>query len=456
MSQEQSKLLIIDDDQDVLLSAKMVLKRHVDIVRTSNDPSNIDEYLSHDKYDAILLDMNFTVGAIGGKEGFHWLSRVKEISPETQVILMTAYGDIDIAVRAMKEGATDFVVKPWDNERLRATVASVIRLGRSEKEIKNLKRKTSALTKDMDQPFSDMIGQSETMQEVFSTIRKVAKTDVNVLILGENGTGKEVVARALHRSSLRNDQIFVNVDLGAITESLFESELFGHAKGAFTDAKEARAGRFELAHQGTLFLDEIGNLSMPMQAKLLTALQNRMINRVGESKPRKVDIRLVCATNMPLYDMVESAEFRQDLLYRINTVEIVLPPLRERQDDIPVLADHFLKMYSKKYQKNQVGLSKDGLRKLQRYSWPGNIRELQHVLERAVIMSDGPELAGDDFVLQGREVKVVEDESLNLEDVEKKAIISAIKKHDSNMSAVAKELGLGRTTLYRKMAKYGI
>ncbi|MCE2496103.1 MAG: sigma-54-dependent Fis family transcriptional regulator [Flavobacteriales bacterium] len=456
MSQEQSKLLIIDDDQDVLLSAKMVLKRHVDIVRTSNDPSNIDEYLSHDKYDAILLDMNFTVGAIGGKEGFHWLSRVKEISPETQVILMTAYGDIDIAVRAMKEGATDFVVKPWDNERLRATVASAIRLGRSEKEIKNLKRKTSALTKDMDQPFSDMIGQSETMQEVFSTIRKVAKTDVNVLILGENGTGKEVVARALHRSSLRNDQIFVNVDLGAITESLFESELFGHAKGAFTDAKEARAGRFELAHQGTLFLDEIGNLSMPMQAKLLTALQNRMINRVGESKPRKVDIRLVCATNMPLYDMVESAEFRQDLLYRINTVEIVLPPLRERQDDIPVLADHFLKMYSKKYQKNQVGLSKDGLRKLQRYSWPGNIRELQHVLERAVIMSDGPELAGDDFVLQGREVKVVEDESLNLEDVEKKAIISAIKKHDSNMSAVAKELGLGRTTLYRKMAKYGI
>ena len=456
MSQEQSKLLIIDDDQDVLLSAKMVLKRHVDIVRTSNDPSNIDEYLSRDKYDAILLDMNFTVGAIGGKEGFHWLSRVKEISPETQVILMTAYGDIDIAVRAMKEGATDFVVKPWDNERLRATVASAIRLGRSEKEIKNLKRKTSALTKDMDQPFSDMIGQSETMQEVFSTIRKVAKTDVNVLILGENGTGKEVVARALHRSSLRNDQIFVNVDLGAITESLFESELFGHAKGAFTDAKEARAGRFELAHQGTLFLDEIGNLSMPMQAKLLTALQNRMINRVGESKPRKVDIRLVCATNMPLYDMVESAEFRQDLLYRINTVEIVLPPLRERQDDIPVLADHFLKMYSKKYQKNQVGLSKDGLRKLQRYSWPGNIRELQHVLERAVIMSDGPELAGDDFVLQGREVKVVEDESLNLEDVEKKAIISAIKKHDSNMSAVAKELGLGRTTLYRKMAKYGI
>jgi len=456
MSQEQSKLLIIDDDQDVLLSAKMVLKRHVDIVRTSNDPSNIDEYLSHDKYDAILLDMNFTVGAIGGKEGFHWLSRVKEISPETQVILMTAYGDIDIAVRAMKEGATDFVVKPWDNERLRATVASAIRLGRSEKEIKNLKRKTSALTKDMDQPFSDMIGQSETMQEVFSTIRKVAKTDVNVLILGENGTGKEVVARALHRSSLRNDQIFVNVDLGAITESLFESELFGHAKGAFTDAKEARAGRFELAHQGTLFLDEIGNLSMPMQAKLLTALQNRMINRVGDSKPRKVDIRLVCATNMPLYDMVELAEFRQDLLYRINTVEIVLPPLRERQDDIPVLADHFLKMYSKKYQKNQVGLSKDGLRKLQRYSWPGNIRELQHVLERAVIMSDGPELAGDDFVLQGREVKVVEDESLNLEDVEKKAIISAIKKHDSNMSAVAKELGLGRTTLYRKMAKYGI
>ncbi|QTN39441.1 sigma-54-dependent Fis family transcriptional regulator [Cryomorphaceae bacterium] len=456
MAQEQSKLLIIDDDQDVLLSAKMVLKRNVDILRTSNDPSNIEDYLSHEKYDAILLDMNFTVGAIGGKEGFHWLSRIKELSPETQVILMTAYGDIDLAVRAMKEGASDFVVKPWDNERLRATVASAIKLGKSEKEIKTLKRKTKELTKDLDQPFSDMIGESEAMKDVFSTIRKVAKTDVNVLILGENGTGKEVVARALHRSSLRTDQIFVNVDLGAITESLFESELFGHAKGAFTDAKEARAGRFELANQGTLFLDEIGNLSMPMQAKLLTALQSRTINRVGESKPRKVDIRLIAATNMPLYDMVETSEFRQDLLYRINTVEITLPPLRDRQDDIPVLCDHFLKMYAKKYQKDKIELSKDGLRKLTRYSWPGNIRELQHVLERAVIMSDGNELTADDFALQGREVKVVENESLNLEDVEKKAIISAIKKHDSNMSAVAKELGLGRTTLYRKMAKYGI
>lgn len=456
MTADQSKILIIDDDQDVLLSAKMVLKRSVDVVRTSNDPNNIERYLSHDRYDVILLDMNFTTGAIGGKEGFHWLQRIKTISADTQVILMTAYGDIDLAVRAMKEGATDFVVKPWDNERLKATVASAIRLGKSEKEVKSLKRKQSVIIQDMDQPFSDMIGQSEVMKDVFSTIRKVAKTDVNVLILGENGTGKEVVARAIHRDSNRANQIFVNVDLGAITESLFESELFGHAKGAFTDAKENRAGRFELADQGTLFLDEIGNLSMPMQAKLLTALQNRMITRVGESRSKAIDIRLVCATNMPLYDMVESSEFRQDLLYRINTVEITLPPLRERQDDIPLLTNHFLNIYGRKYQKESIIISKDGLRKLQRYTWPGNIRELQHVLERAVIMSEGSELTSDDFALQGREVKVVASESLNLEEVERKAILGAIKKHDSNMSAVAKELGLGRTTLYRKMAKYGI
>jgi DNA-binding NtrC family response regulator len=454
----QSKILIIDDDQDVLLSARMVLKKHIDIIRTSSEPSNLEEYLNREEYDVILLDMNFTIGALSGKEGLHWLRKIKDMSPSTQVILMTAFGDVDLAVKAMKDGASDFIVKPWENKRLVATVKNVIELGKARKKVSELKAREKDIIKTISQPRPDIIGESEGMIKVYKTVEKVAGTDVNILILGENGTGKEVLARAIHERSNRADQIFVNVDLGAVTESLFESELFGHKKGSFTDAKEDRAGRFELANKGSLFLDEIGNLSLPLQAKLLTVLQRREVVRVGENSPRSVDIRLICATNMPLYSMVNEQQFREDLLYRINTVEIQLPPLRERQVDIPILTRRFMEQYSRKYQKLIMNISDRAIEKLRKYQWPGNIRELQHVIERAVIMSDAEILDAEDIVLQHKHHAAVKNapEVLNLEELEKQAIVKALEKHEGNMSMVAKELGLGRTTLYRKLAKYDL
>ena len=454
---KQEKILIIDDDQDVLLSARMVLKKHVDIIRSSNDPRNLEEYLEREEYDVVLLDMNFTIGALSGNEELHWLRRIKELSPNTQVILMTAFGDVDLAVKAMKDGAADFIVKPWENKRLVTTVRNTIELGKTKKKVNELKAREKAIIKTIRQPRPDIIGESEGMIKVYKTVEKVAETDVNILILGENGTGKEVLARAIHERSQRADKIFVNVDLGAVTESLFESELFGHKKGSFTDAKEDRSGRFELADKGTLFLDEIGNLSQPLQAKLLTVLQRREVVRVGENSPRKVDIRLICATNMPLYTMVKEQEFREDLLYRINTVEIQLPPLRERQVDIPILTRRFLDQYSKKYQKVILNISDRAIEKLQKYTWPGNIRELQHVMERAVIMSDVEVLEAEDIMLQHHSAPPPSTmDVLNLEELEKQAIQKALEKHDGNMSMVAKELGLGRTTLYRKLSKYDL
>ncbi|MFC4873079.1 sigma-54-dependent transcriptional regulator [Negadavirga shengliensis] len=452
------KILIVDDNEDLLFAAKMLLKKHAREVTIEKDPRRIPFLVNNNSYDVILLDMNFTEDTTSGKEGFHWLKQIKEIDPQAVVILITAFGDVEMAVQALKEGATDFILKPWQNEKLLATLSAAVKLRESYEQVDRLSNKQKQLQADIKKPFSDIIGQSATMKNVFSIIDKVAKTDANVLILGENGTGKELIARAIHDRSERKDEIFVGVDMGAITESLFESELFGHKKGAYTDAKEDRAGRFEVADKGTLFLDEIGNLSMPLQSKLLTVLQRREVTRIGTNKPIPVDIRLICATNMPLHDMIMDSTFRQDLLYRINTVEIFLPPLRDRQDDIPILANHFLKIYSNKYRKNFKGFRENAIQLLQRYSWPGNIRELQHAIERAIIMAEGDELDSRDFFFLSAKPtnEKINNSTFNLDEVEKNVIQKAIDKNGGNISKAAKELGLTRASLYRRLEKYGL
>lgn len=458
MDKELGKILIIDDNEDVLLAAKLLLKKHAHDVIIEKNPKKIPFLMNNDTYDVILLDMNYSQDITSGKEGFFWLEKILEIDPSAVVILITAFGDVEMAVKALKVGATDFVLKPWQNEKLLATISSAIKLKKSYKEVDKLKQAKKLLENDMNQPFKDIIGVSHAMKNVFSVIDKVAKTDANVLILGENGTGKELIARALHQRSIRKDNVFVGVDMGAITETLFESELFGHKKGSFTDAKEDRAGRFEVANRGTLFLDEIGNLSMPLQSKLLTVLQNREVTRIGSNKSIPVDIRLICATNMPLHDMVQDNTFRQDLLYRMNTVEIKLPPLRERMEDIPLLADHFMKTYCNKYRKQIKKIAAATLKKLQKYSWPGNIRELQHAIERAVIMSEGSVLNPDDFFFLSEKADAKKDmsDNYNLDEVEKVVIQRAINKHSGNISKAAKELGLTRASLYRRLEKHGL
>lgn len=444
-----ANLLIVDDDVDILLTAQLVLKQQVRSIATENDPHRIIELLKSKTFDLVLLDMNFTTGYTSGKEGLRWLKKIKKTDPDIHVILMTAYGDINLAVKAMKEGASDFVVKPWENEQLQQTITAVLSPSESSPSPKTLPQGGSR-----ESVTSHMIGESDAMNKVYEVIHKVADTDANVLIIGENGTGKELAARAIHHGSRRAQQAFVHVDLGAISETLFESELFGHVKGAFTDARSTRIGRFESAHGGTLFLDEIGNLSLPLQAKLLSAIQNRNISRVGSNDPIPIDIRLICATNMPLYQMVAEQSFRQDLIYRINTVELKIPPLRERQSDIPLLVQHFLKVYSEKYQRPELVLSPEWMNRLQQYSWPGNIRELQHAIERAVIMENPESMVPIDSPIPLPPPSKTQD--YNLEEVEKDLILKAISKHQGNISKAAKELGLGRTTLYRKMNKYGL
>lgn len=458
-AQHLGKILIIDDNEDLLFAAKMLLKKHAKEVVIEKDPRRIPFLINNNSFDVILLDMNFREDTTSGKEGFYWLSQIKEIDPKAVVILITAFGDVEMAVQALKEGATDFILKPWQNEKLLATLHSAIKLKESYNQVDQLQKKQKALQTDLKKPYADIIGSSASMKNIFSIIDKVAQTDANVLILGENGTGKELIARAIHERSQRKDEIFVGVDMGAITETLFESELFGHKRGAFTDAKDDRAGRFEVADKGTLFLDEIGNLSMPLQSKLLTVLQKREVTRIGTNKPIPVDIRLICATNMPVHEMVHDHTFRQDLLYRINTVEIFLPPLRERQDDIPQLANHFLKQYAQKYRKNFTGFKPAAMELLQRYSWPGNIRELQHAIERAIIMAEGNELDTRDFFFLSAKPaseKVQSSPTLNLDDMERSTIQRAIDKNGGNISKAAKELGLTRASLYRRLEKYGL
>ncbi len=454
------KILIVDDNEDLLKAARIFLKRNFKQVDIEKTPESIPVLLKNENYDVILLDMNFTKDVSSGHEGFLWLEKILEIDPSAVVILITAYGDVQMAVKAIKEGAMDFILKPWENERLLATVNSAMQLRKSKLEVNELKDKQKQITSDIDHKFQDVIGSSSSMQRVFQTIDRVASTDANVLILGENGTGKEVIARAIHRNSNRKDEIFISVDLGAISETLFESELFGHVKGAFTDAKDDRPGRFEVASGGTLFLDEIGNLSLPLQAKLLSALQNRSVTRVGSNKSKQIDIRLICATNLPIYDLVQKNEFRQDLLYRINTIEVELPPLRDRKEDIDLLVQHFLQIYTRKYNKNILSVSEAARKKMMNYSWPGNVRELQHAIERAVIMGSGHILNPEDFFFspaaQEKDRSGVHLEDFHLEEVEKILIRKVLQKFNGNITQAANELGLTRSSLYRRLEKYGL
>jgi DNA-binding NtrC family response regulator len=452
-----SRILIIDDDRDVLETARMFLKQEFSVVRIEENPKSIPDILKNNEYDVILLDMNFKKGVNDGEEGFYWLEQIMKIDPQAVVILITAYGEVDLAVKAMKNGATDFVLKPWKNQKLLATILSALQLRQSKKEVEKLKITQEKLTDEINHPYTDFIGESPAIQRVHELIDRVAITDADVLVLGENGTGKELVARALHRQSLRKNNVFISVDLGSITESLFESELFGHTKGSFTDAKQDKPGRFEIASGGTLFLDEIGNLSLSLQAKLLTVLQNRKVQRVGSNKEIPVDFRLVCATNMPLNEMVVEKKFRQDLLYRINTVEIRIPPLRERIEDIPLLAEHFLQRYGQKYKRQGMKIDKSVMTKLKSYHWPGNIRELQHAVERAVILSDGKSIQSAELLIGGNIPTLKKETSpLTMDDMEKQFIIQSLKDHDGHVSNTAKTMGVTRTALYRRMKKHGI
>jgi DNA-binding NtrC family response regulator len=435
----------------------MFLKLEFAYVKTMERPAEALALLREQEFDAILLDMNFKKGVNDGEEGFAVLEKILQLDPHAVVIPITAYGELDLAVRAMKAGASDFVSKPWKNQKLLTTILSAIQLRETKKEVQKLKGTQQTLSEDIDQPFADFIGNSPAIRRVQEMINRVAGTDADVLILGENGTGKELVARAIHRQSMRTDKVFISVDLGAISETLFESELFGHTKGSFTDAKQDKAGRFEIASGGTLFLDEIGNLSLGLQSKLLTVLQNRKVQRVGSHKEIPVDFRLISATNMPLNEMTVEKKFRQDLLYRINTVEIRVPPLRERIEDIPLLANFFLRRYGTKYKRPGKKIDKSVLAKLTTYSWPGNIRELQHAIERAVILSDDTVIRQTDLVVNVLQSTATSgDAPMSMDDMEKQFIIQSLAAHEGHVSNTAKTLGMTRTALYRRMKKHNI
>ena len=449
----KGKILIVDDNEDVLFALNLLLESYVEKVKVTTQPSRIEHFMKTFEPDVILLDMNFRRDAISGQEGFDCLEQILQLDPQAVVLFMTAYADTEKAVRAIKSGATDFIPKPWEKEKLLATLSSAVKLRESRREVKQLKERVEALS-GQGEDLPEMIGRSEAMQQVFSTIHKQSETDANILILGENGTGKDLVARSLRFFSPRKDSPFVTIDLGSVPETLFESELFGYEKGAFTDARKAKAGRMEIASGGTLFLDEIGNLSLAMQSKLLTAIEKRKISRLGATASIPIDVRLICATNANIRQMVEEGTFRQDLLYPINTIEIHIPPLRERGEDVLLLADYFLQRFNHKYKKEINGLNREAKQKLMRYAWPGNVREIQHAIERAVIMSDASLLRPNDFMLKPQPEKKSElEEILNLEQLEKRAIELALKRCGGNVSQAAELLGVTRYALYRKMEK---
>ena len=450
MNVKNATVLIIDDDTDVLTAVKMLLKTEVKEVVTEKNPENIRHLLSKKSFDLILLDMNFNSSINTGNEGIFWLKKIREFGSNAPVIMITAYGDIDLAVRSLKESASDFMVKPWHNEKLIDCI---------KKNLKEKSRSDDRLVSDSSVIGKELIGNSDVMKDIFFKIEKIAPTDANILVLGENGTGKDLIAKAIHENSLRAKKPFIKVDVGALTESLFESELFGHKKGAFTGAAEDREGRFEAANGGTLFLDEIGNITLQQQSKLLSVLQNRQVIRLGSNVPISIDIRLICATNVPLNELANETRFRKDLIYRINTVEITVPPLRKRGSDIILLANHFVNIYSKKYLKPQLEFDAKAIEKLKQYPFPGNVRELQYTMERAVIMSEGEMLSASDLIFSPIEsvaVKEEEPKDLNLSLVEKNTILRVIEKHGGNISKAAKELGLTRTALYRRLSKYDI
>jgi DNA-binding NtrC family response regulator len=455
MKKIPGSLLAVDDNPAVLDALELFLKNKVEKVTTIRNPNQITSLLSTEDFDLVLLDMNFTAGINTGNEGLYWLKRILKTDRPPAVVLITAYGEINLAVQAIKEGATDFITKPWDNEKLLATVQTAIKLKQSQNQVRKLQNREKLLDEDIERHNRMITGNSEKMRKIIELIDKVACTDANVLILGENGTGKEVVAREIHKRSHRSKEAFVPVDLGAITESLFESEMFGHIKGSFTDARDNHTGRMETASGGSLFLDEIGNLSMPIQAKLLTTIENKHIMAVGSNKETPIDIRLICATNKDLTTMVTSHQFREDLLYRINTIEIYLPPLRERGDDIETLALSFLNCFSIKYGKPDIKLNSDAIDKLYDYPWPGNIRELKHTMERAVILSDNNILKPNDLHLP-QSKGFASDSNTTLEDNERIAIYNSLERNGHNISETARELKIGRQTLYRKIQRYGL
>ena len=449
-------ILVVDDNKNVLTALRILLENYFASVQVLINPNQLSSKLKEFSPDVVLLDMNFSAGINTGNEGIFWLSEIKKYDADLPVVMMTAFADIDLAVKSLKEGASDFVVKPWDNAKLVATLQSACSLKLSRKEVKRLREKQDALNSAYMRDADVCWGQSPAMQELRTIVEKIAKTDATVLITGENGTGKEVIAREIHRLSKRSNEVFVAVDMGAITATLFESEFFGYMKGAFTDAKTDRAGKFEAAHEGTLFLDEIGNLEYPLQAKLLNVLQSRQVIRLGGNRPATVDIRLICATNRNLYQMVPGNLFREDLLYRINTILIEMPPLRDRKEDIPLLTAFFLNKYASKYDKKGLKITKSAVKKLESYHFPGNIRELQHTIEKAVILCDGDELLPEDFVLRKQEENTVHFGHLTLEEAEKLLIRQSLKRNGGNMSAIATELGIARPTLYGKIKKYGL
>ncbi len=449
---KNAKILAVDDDQDVLVAVKMLLRPEVKEIVTEKNPEKILSLLAQNQFDLILLDMNYKSSLNTGNEGIFWLRKIREINKNVAVIMITAYGDIDLAVRSVKEGANDFVLKPWRNERLLETLENCY-----QQTIAGNKQSTKKTSSKVE---TSLLGSSEAMQDVLYKIEKIAPTDANILILGENGTGKTEVAKLIHQKSLRNQKTFVHADLGSLTESLFESELFGHKKGAFTDAREDRAGRFESANEGTLFLDEIGNISLPQQAKLLTVLQNREVTRLGTNAPISIDIRLISATNAPIKEMASQNQYRKDLIYRLNTIEITLPPLRMRGNDVVLLAEYFMKSYGEKYHKNLMEIDEKAKAKLRQYAFPGNIRELQHSIERAVIMADNQIITARDLDLNSSiETPVImsqESSTLRIDEIEKSTILKAIERHDGNITKAARELGLTRTALYRRLGKYDI
>ena len=453
MNLKNASILAIDDDPDVLTAVRLLLKTEAADVVTEKNPENMRSILSKRAFDLILLDMNFNSSINTGNEGLFWLRKIKEFGSEAAVIMITAYGDIDLAVRSLKEGAADFVVKPWHNERLITTIKEALKRNDTKKGGTGFSSATDSVIG------SELLGESEVMRDIFFKVEKIAPTDANILILGENGTGKDLIAKAIHQHSLRAEKPYIKVDVGALTETLFESELFGHKKGAFTDAREDRMGRFESGNGGTLFLDEIGNISLHQQAKLLSVLQNRQVTRLGSNQSMPIDIRLICATNVPLSELANEMKFRKDLIYRINTVEIMVPPLRKREDDIVLLARHFDRIYTNKYMKPSHDFDAKAIEKLKSYHFPGNVRELQYTIERAVIMAEDDVLQAKDLIfspIESGQPQADEPQELKLSTIEKNAILKVIEKHNGNISKAAKELGLTRTALYRRLSKYDI
>jgi DNA-binding NtrC family response regulator len=457
MSKSAGHILIVDDNISVLNSLELFLKYQFEKISILRNPNQVISFLQKELPDVIVLDMNFTAGINTGNEGIFWLHTILEADSEAVVVMITAYGDIELAIRAIKEGAVDFIVKPWDNNKLLATLQSAMKLRNSKKQVRQLQLREKQLKEDINRGFSEIVGTSPVMAELHKNIQKVARTTASVLLTGENGTGKELIAREIHRLSQRNNHDFISVDLGALSETLIESELFGHVKGAYTDAREDRIGRFEIANGGTLFLDEISNLAFPLQSKLLSAIEQRSITPLGSNRKIPVDIRIISATNKDLLSQVKQGLFREDLFYRINTIQIQIPPLRSRGNDIILLAEHYLKEFSTRYDRKGIRFSAESLEKLRSYPWPGNVRELHHTIEKAVILSDSVNIQPEDFALGQEDLHFnLAIPKMKLEEMEQKMIMQSLRNNNWNIAEAARELGIGRQTLYRKIEKFGI